>query len=279
MRQGKVRAIGASNLDATRLAEALAREPRRTSLPRYETLQPHYNLLVRDEFEGPLQQLCLREGIGVITYFSLAAGLPHRQVPLRGRFREERARAGPEEVPERAGRVGPAALEAVASAHGATMAQVALAWLMAQPGVTAPIASATSVAQLDELMAAARLRLTLRRRVAPRRSTRRGVERARTAQRPPWTVIARRRIACRPQRRSQARVVDPRNARVSGPLAAAATALLVPQRVDRRELRGLARRVEAEEHADRGGEAEREHHRRRRRARCASRRTRRRRPT
>ena len=158
MRQGKVRAIGASNVDAARLGEALA-VSRTQGLPRYETLQPHYNLLVRDEFEGPLQQLCLREDIGVITYFSLAAGF------LTGKYRTEadfaKSARGPglKKYLNARGTSVLDTLEATAKPQGATMAQVALAWLIAQPGVTAPIASATSVAQLDELMAGARLSL------------------------------------------------------------------------------------------------------------------------
>ena len=158
VRDGKVRAIGASNLDATRLAESLETS-RARGLPRYESLQPHYNLLVRDEFEGPLQALCLREGIGVIPYFSLAAGF------LTGKYRSEadlaKSARGPglKKYLNAHGANVLAALETAASRHGATMAQVALAWLIAQPGVTAPIASATSVAQLEELLGAVRLRL------------------------------------------------------------------------------------------------------------------------
>jgi aryl-alcohol dehydrogenase-like predicted oxidoreductase len=158
IRQGKVKAIGASNLDAKRLGEALDAS-RRAGLPRYETLQPHYNLLVRDEFEGPLQQLCVSEGIGVITYYSLAAGF------LTGKYRSEadfaKSARGPglKKYLNARGAAVLAALETAAKRHHATMAQVALAWLIAQPGVTAPIASATSVAQLDELMGAVRLTL------------------------------------------------------------------------------------------------------------------------
>jgi aryl-alcohol dehydrogenase-like predicted oxidoreductase len=154
VRQGKVKAIGASNLDATRLAESLAAS-RTKGLPRYESMQPHYNLLVRDEFEGPLQDLCVKEGLSVIPYFSLAAGF------LTGKYRSEadfgKSARGPgmkKHLTARGAAVL-ASLESVAKRHGATMAQVALAWLMARPGVTAPIASATSVAQLDELMGAA----------------------------------------------------------------------------------------------------------------------------
>ena len=157
-KQGKVRAIGASNLDAKRLAEALA-VSRAKHLPRYETMQPHYNLLVRDEFEGPLQDLCVREHLGVIPYFSLAAGF------LTGKYRSEadfaKSARGPglKKYLNARGTAVLGALDAVAARQGATLAQVALAWLMAQPGVTAPIASATSVAQLEELMGAARLKL------------------------------------------------------------------------------------------------------------------------
>ena len=156
MQQGKVRAVGASNLTAERLAQALAAS-RRLGYPAYQTLQPHYNLYERASFEGPLEDLCVREHIGVITYFSLGAGF------LTGKYRSEAdfARsprgAGMQKFMNPRGMRILAALEAVAQRCHATMAQVALAWLMRRPSVTAPIASATSVAQLDELMAAARL--------------------------------------------------------------------------------------------------------------------------
>jgi len=158
IRQGKVKAIGASNLTAERLAEALA-VSRSKGLPRYATMQPHYNLLVRDEFEGPLQRLCVQEGIGVIPYYSLAAGF------LTGKYRSEadvaKSVRGPglKKYLNQRGAAVLAALERVAARRRATMAQVALAWLMGQPGIVAPIASATSVAQLEELMGAARLKL------------------------------------------------------------------------------------------------------------------------
>ena len=158
IRQGKVKAIGASNLTAERLAEALA-VSRSKGLPRYATMQPHYNLLVRDEFEGPLQRLCVQEGIGVIPYYSLAAGF------LTGKYRSEadvaKSVRGPglKKYLNLRGAAVLAALERVAARRRATMAQVALAWLMGQPGIVAPIASATSVAQLEELMGAARLEL------------------------------------------------------------------------------------------------------------------------
>ncbi len=157
--QGKVRAIGASNFSAPRLAEALALSARH-GLPRYETLQPHYNLCDRAGYEAELEPLCRREGLGVINYYGLARGF------LTGKYRSEAdlgksPRGGGVKgyLNERGHRVL-AALDALAQAHGSTPAQVALAWQMARPGLTAPIASATTVAQWHELAAAARLVLT-----------------------------------------------------------------------------------------------------------------------
>jgi len=156
IRDGKVRCIGASNFGAPRLREAL----RATGLPRYEVLQPHYNLLERGSFEGELQQLCIESGIGVVCYFALASGY------LTGKYRT-RADLTQSARGNGVGRYldgkGPAVLQAldvVAAELDATPAQVALAWLMAQPGVTAPIASATSTAQMDELLGAAVLPLS-----------------------------------------------------------------------------------------------------------------------
>lgn len=158
IKQGKVRAIGASNYKAGRLAEALAISAR-NGLPRYQTLQPWYNLYDRSEFEGELADLCVRAGIGVITYFSLASGF------LTGKYRsakdlENKARAYrvKDMLNERGFRIL-GALDTVARELGATPAQVALAWLMAQPAVTAPIASATSLEQFRELTGATTLDL------------------------------------------------------------------------------------------------------------------------
>ena len=156
IRQGKVKAIGASNLGAGRLAEALETS-RRHGLPRYETLQPLYNLHDRDTFEGPLAKLCADEGIGVIPYYSLAAGF------LTGKYRSEQdygkspRGAGMKKYLNPRGLQILRALDDVATRLSATPAQVALAWLIAQPGVTAPIASATTPAQLAELIAGTRL--------------------------------------------------------------------------------------------------------------------------
>lgn len=158
LRQGKAKAIGASNLTTQRLAQALAAADR-AHLPRYLTLQPHYNLYERAQFEGPLQDLCVREGLGVIPYFALASGF------LTGKYRSEAdfgrsARGGGMHkfLNERGLRIV-AALHDVGGRLHATPAQVALAWLMGRPGVTAPIASATSVAQVEELLGAMRLAL------------------------------------------------------------------------------------------------------------------------
>lgn len=156
--QGKVRAIGASNFTAPRLAEALATSAR-LGLPRYETLQPHYNLVERAGFEAELAALCAREGLGVIPYFSLARGF------LTGKYRSEAdlkkspRGGGVKAYLDARGLRILAALDAVAAETKATPAQVALAWAMARPGITAPIASATSVGQLHELLGAARLQL------------------------------------------------------------------------------------------------------------------------
>lgn len=158
IREGKVRAIGASNFSAPRLALALATS-KRLSLPRYETLQPLHNLYDRAPYETELEALCRAEGLGVIPFYGLAKGF------LTGKYRSE---ADLGKSPRGAGVKGYlnprgmrilAALDAVARELGATPAQVALAWQVARPGLTAPIASATSVAQLHELVGAARLHL------------------------------------------------------------------------------------------------------------------------
>lgn len=159
--EGKVRAIGASNFGAARVADALALSQRH-GLPRYECLQPEYNLVARAGYETELEPLVREQGLGVVCYYALASGF------LTGKYRSEadlaksiaRGRAAQRHLNPQGLRVL-SALDAVAAAHGgATPAQVALAWLIARPGITAPIASATSVAQLEEIMGA--LSLTLR---------------------------------------------------------------------------------------------------------------------
>jgi aryl-alcohol dehydrogenase-like predicted oxidoreductase len=158
IRDGKVRAIGASNYTAASLAQALAASER-GKLPRYESLQPLYNLYARSEFEAQLAPLCIEKGIGVIPYHGLASGF------LTGKYRSEadlaqspRGQGVKKYLNERGMRIL-AALDEVAKSVRAKPSQVALAWLMARPAVTAPIASATSVAQLRELMASAELKL------------------------------------------------------------------------------------------------------------------------
>jgi aryl-alcohol dehydrogenase-like predicted oxidoreductase len=156
---GIVRAIGASNYSAGRLAEAL-RVADDKGLPRYTAMQPELNLLDREQYEGALQKLCIDEGLGVVTYFSLASGY------LSGKYREPgdlgKSPRGARVKPYLDGR-GPSVLsvmDLIAAETGATLSQIALAWVAAQPGVTAPIASATSVEQLDELMGSLDLRLS-----------------------------------------------------------------------------------------------------------------------
>lgn len=156
--QGKVRAIGASNFTAARLKESLS-VAERPGYPRYESLQPRYNLYAREEFEAELAPLCLEKEIGVIGYSSLASGF------LTGKYRtEEDAAKSPrgsgaiKYLDDRGLRILEA-LDRVSAELGTTPAAVALAWLIAQPSITAPIASATSIAQLNGLIEATRLRL------------------------------------------------------------------------------------------------------------------------
>jgi aryl-alcohol dehydrogenase-like predicted oxidoreductase len=158
VKQGKVRVIGASNYKADRLAAALDASER-LGLPRYESLQPLYNLYARSEFEARLAPLCLERRVGVINYFPLASGF------LTGKYRSEadfgqslRGQGMRKYLNERGMRIL-GALDQVARSLGAKPSQVAIAWLLAKPAITAPIASATSVAQLRELLAGATLSL------------------------------------------------------------------------------------------------------------------------
>ena len=158
VRAGKVRMLGASNFGADRLNSAV-NAARAAGLPAYQVLQPEYNLVSRDKFEGGLQDLCVREGIGVVPYYGLASGF------LTGKYRSrddlgKSVRGGrAEALLDGGGRAMLAAMDDVADESGASLAQIALAWLMAQPGVTAPIASATSVEQLLDLLPAMTLTL------------------------------------------------------------------------------------------------------------------------
>jgi len=158
IREGKVRAIGASNYTGPRLAHALETS-RRLGVPRYESLQPQYNLVEREPYESELEPVCREHGVGVINFYALASGF------LTGKYRSSadlgksvRGSGAGKYLNER-GLAVLGALDAVASTVGATPAQVALAWQIARPGITAPIASATSPAQLAELVGAATLTL------------------------------------------------------------------------------------------------------------------------
>jgi aryl-alcohol dehydrogenase-like predicted oxidoreductase len=155
---GKVRAIGASNYTTAQLSTAMEASVR-LDLPRYESLQPQYNLYTRASYEQELEPLCRKHDLAVIPYSALASGF------LTGKYRSEKdfgkspRGAGMKRYLDARGLRVLAALDAVATKVGTTPAQVALAWLIARPGITAPIASATSLAQLDEIIGAARLKL------------------------------------------------------------------------------------------------------------------------
>jgi aryl-alcohol dehydrogenase-like predicted oxidoreductase len=158
IRAGKVRCIGASNYSGARLREALETSVR-NGLPRYESLQPLYNLMERDKYESDLAPVVAEFGLGVVPYYSLASGF------LTGKYRQPadaqgRPRAaGVQKYLNDRGFAVLKALDSVAAAYHASPASVALAWLIAQPGITAPIASATSPQQLDDFVAALDLKL------------------------------------------------------------------------------------------------------------------------
>ncbi|MBW6423469.1 aldo/keto reductase [Rhizobium sp. XQZ8] len=157
--QGKVRSIGCSNYDAGLMQESFDAAAK-AGLPRYDVLQPEYNLYTRNKFEGPTGDLCIRQEIGVISYYALAAGF------LTGKYRKPEDAEGA----ARGGRMGSylderglrvlAALDQVAAETGTGLASVAIAWVAARPGITAPIASATSLKQLEAIVAAGNLKLS-----------------------------------------------------------------------------------------------------------------------
>jgi aryl-alcohol dehydrogenase-like predicted oxidoreductase len=159
VRQGKVRYIGSSNHSAWRLMRALW-ESSRGGYVRYECLQPKYNLVIRDEYERELEPLCLEQNIGVIPYSSLASGFLSGKYQRGGAMPTTARAAGVQKTyMNDRGFTVMAAVEKVAAGVGATPAQVALSWLAHRPGITAPIASATSVAQLKEIVGAIELKL------------------------------------------------------------------------------------------------------------------------
>jgi aryl-alcohol dehydrogenase-like predicted oxidoreductase len=158
VKQGKVRAIGASNYGGERLAQALEVSAKR-GYPSYQSLQPHYNLYERGDYEGKLEPVCREKGIGVITYFSLARGF------LTGKYRSD---ADLSKSPRGGGVKGYfnergfrilETLDKVAKERGSTPARVSRAWLIERPSVTAPIASATNLEQLNDLIEATKLEL------------------------------------------------------------------------------------------------------------------------
>ena len=159
VKAGKVRVIGASNMSPARLTASLEASARH-GYPRYESYQPHYNLVEREIFEKELEPVCLENQLGVINYWSLAAGF------LTGKYRSEAdlnkspRGAGVKKYLDARGLRVLAALDAVAEEYHSTQASVAIAWLIARPSVTAPIASATSIGQLDSLIAATKLELS-----------------------------------------------------------------------------------------------------------------------
>lgn len=159
LKAGKIRSIGASNHDAAQLAESL-KVAKDNGLPAYQVLQPEYNLYGRDAYDGALRDLCMKEGLGVVTYYSLASGF------LSGKYRTEddraQSRRGKEIIRKYLNPRGLkilAALDQVSASHGVTPTEVALAWLMAREGVTAPIASVTNLDQLKHLAQSATLKL------------------------------------------------------------------------------------------------------------------------
>lgn len=157
--EGKIRSIGCSNLSADQLGEAL-QVAETAGLPRYDVIQPEYNLYARDKFDGALADLCIREDIGVISYYALAAGF------LTGKYRKPEDAEGA----ARGYRMGDylnekglrilAALDAVSAETGLTPASIAIAWVAARPGITAPIASATSLSQLASMVRAGQAELS-----------------------------------------------------------------------------------------------------------------------
>ncbi|CAM5404961.1 MULTISPECIES: aldo/keto reductase [Streptomyces] len=159
VKAGKVRAVAASNISPERLQESLDFSDRE-GLTRYAALQPHYNLVSRDTYEGPLQEVASRAGLAAVPYYALASGF------LTGKYRpgtsvaSPRAEGAEKHLSTGRGQKVLAALDTVAEAHGAEVASVALAWLAARPTVAAPIASARTVEQLPALLAVADLTLT-----------------------------------------------------------------------------------------------------------------------
>lgn len=159
IKAGNVKNIGCSNLDAGQLGEAL-KVARDNGLPAYQVLQPEYNLYARSSFEGPLADLCIREGLGVVSYYALASGFLSGKYRSAQDFGRSPRGGGMGKYLNDRGMAILAALEHVAFRRDALLAEAALAWLMTRPGLTAPIASATTSEQVESFGRAARLKLT-----------------------------------------------------------------------------------------------------------------------
>jgi len=159
LKAGKVKAIGASNLDAAQLGEALA-VAKEKDLPPYQVLQPEYNLYDRASYDGALRDLCMKEGLGVVTYFSLASGFLTGKYRSKGDLGQSKRGGGVAKYLTPRGEAILTALDEVSGRHATKPAEVALAWLIGREGVTAPIASATSVAHVESFARAASLSLS-----------------------------------------------------------------------------------------------------------------------
>ena len=158
IKAGKVKAIGVSNVNAQRLADALD-VSKGKGLPPYQVLQPEYNLYDRGSFDGPLRDLCIREGMGVITYYSLASGFLTGKYRSRADLGKSKRGEGVAKYLNPRGTAILKALDDAAARHSTKPAEVALAWLIARESVTAPIASATSVGQLSDILKAVEVKL------------------------------------------------------------------------------------------------------------------------
>ena len=155
---GKIKSIGASNLDADQLGAAL-KSSADTGLPSYQVLQPEYNLYDRASYDGALRDLCIEERLGVVTYFSLASGFLTGKYRSKADLNKSQRGEDNEKYLTKRGLNILKTLDEISSGHSAKLSEVALAWLMAREGVTAPIASATSVAHVESFAKATGLRL------------------------------------------------------------------------------------------------------------------------
>lgn len=160
IKAGKVRAIGCSNYDAALLGNALALSAEK-GLPRYQTLQNEYNLYSRSSYEGAVQDMVVAAGMGAIPYYGLASGFLTGKYRSAADFGKSQRGAGMNRYLDARGMALLGAMDTVAARTGAALAEIAVAWIVAQPGITAPIASATSVAQVQSLAKGARVVLSV----------------------------------------------------------------------------------------------------------------------